>query len=84
MPTITPKRPKAEAKISTTRILTKRAGLAASAIAAPLPVIPTEILCKGSESEHGGTELRSLRENYEPAEQVNNTNSQTREEESKS
>lgn len=41
---MTPKRPKAEAKISTTSNLTNKVGLAASDKAAPAPVIPTEIL----------------------------------------
>lgn len=40
MPTIIPKSPIAEAKISMIRILTKRDGLAASARAAPLPTMP--------------------------------------------
>lgn len=41
MPMMTPKRPSAEAKISTTRIFTKRVALAASERAALLPTIPT-------------------------------------------
>lgn len=41
MPMMTPKRPSADAKISTTRILTKRVALAASDRAALLPTMPT-------------------------------------------
>lgn len=41
-PTIKPKRPKMEPKISTTRILTNKALSLASAMAALAPVIPTE------------------------------------------
>ena len=40
MPIIIPKSPIAEAKISIIKILTKRAGFAASEIAAPEPTIP--------------------------------------------
>lgn len=43
MPTIKPNRPIAEPKISTMRILTNSAELAASARAAPDPTIPTAI-----------------------------------------
>ena len=44
MPTMTPKRPRADAKISTTRILTNRLLLSASASAHELPTMPTHIL----------------------------------------
>jgi hypothetical protein len=44
IPTITPKRPKALPKISTTNIFTKESGFCASAMAHPLPDIPTQIL----------------------------------------
>lgn len=43
MPTISPKRPIADPKISTIRTLTNNAELAASASAAPDPTIPTAI-----------------------------------------
>lgn len=42
-PTINPKRPIAEAKISITNIFTNNAEFSASAKAAPLPVVPTAI-----------------------------------------
>jgi len=44
MPMITPNRPSADPKISTTRILTKSAGLAASDSAADEPTMPTQRL----------------------------------------
>lgn len=44
MPTMTPKRPSADAKISTTRILTNSVLLSASASAHELPTMPTQIL----------------------------------------
>ncbi len=44
MPTITPNKPKAEPKISTTKIFTNESGFWASAIAHPLPDTPTHIL----------------------------------------
>ena len=56
---MTPKRPKAEAKISMTRIFTKRVGFAASDKAAPDPVIPTETLKKCDEEEEGRSEENS-------------------------
>jgi hypothetical protein len=44
IPTITPNKPKADPKISTTNILTNVSGVWASDIAQPDPVIPTAIL----------------------------------------
>lgn len=41
---ITPNKPNTDAKISIIKVFTKRDGFSASAIAAPLPVIPTAIL----------------------------------------
>ena len=46
MPMMTPKRPNALPKISTTRIFTNRVELAASESAALLPTTPTQILHK--------------------------------------
>ena len=60
MPTITPKRPSAVAKISITRIFTKSFGFCASASAQPLPQIPTVILlcfqCTNDECEDNITQ----------------------------
>jgi hypothetical protein len=44
IPTMTPNKPKAEPKISITRIFTNVSGVWASEIAHPEPVIPTAIL----------------------------------------
>ena len=44
IPTITPNNPKALPNISTTNILTNESGFCASAIAHPLPDIPTQTL----------------------------------------
>lgn len=44
MPTITPKSPSADPKISITNIFTKVSAVWASASAQPLPVIPTHTL----------------------------------------
>lgn len=44
IPTITPNKPKADPKISTTRIFTNVSGVQASEIAHPDPVTPTAIL----------------------------------------
>jgi hypothetical protein len=44
MPTMTPNKPNAEPKISTTKIFTNESGFWASAIAHPLPDTPTQIL----------------------------------------
>ena len=44
IPTITPKRPSADPKISMTKILTNVSGVWASEMAHPDPVIPTAIL----------------------------------------
>ncbi len=46
IPTITPNNPRALPKISTTKILTNDYGFCASAIAHPLPDIPTQTLHK--------------------------------------
>ena len=46
IPTITPNSPRADPKISTTRILMKLSGFCASATEQPDPVIPTQILRK--------------------------------------
>lgn len=43
MPTITPNKPIALPKISTIKIFTNNAAFCASAKAAPLPIIPTQI-----------------------------------------
>lgn len=53
MPTMTPKRPRAEPKISTIRILTKRVPFWASARAHELPVTPTHSLGGGREAGDG-------------------------------
>ena len=54
MPTMTPKSPRALPKIYTTRIFTKESGFWASAIAHPLPEIPTQILNKGEVTRRRG------------------------------
>jgi len=45
IPTMTPNNPRADPKISITRILTKVSGVYASDRAHPDPVIPTAMLC---------------------------------------
>lgn len=50
IPTMTPNRPRAEPKISTIRILTKRVPFCASARAQELPVTPTHNLRGGVET----------------------------------
>ena len=48
IPTMSPKRPTALPKISTIKILTKRAGLAASARAAPEPIFPQILIFRNN------------------------------------
>jgi hypothetical protein len=49
IPTINPKSPRADPKISIIKIFTKSAGFAASAKAQPAPVIPTAILMNSNQ-----------------------------------
>lgn len=61
IPTMTPNRPRADAKISTTRILTNSVLLSASASAHELPTMPTQILQPRKSSRNRGCTTEQLR-----------------------